>query len=139
MHMKDIFYAAAVLLFLFMPPPQVSGGQSPVPDPAKLSAEEKEWFETFQRGTFFAPGWREITAALLAKAPYEFKSGLRQTLDLLGNRIGCEWSRDNDIRRIDSDMIAQWGDMLRQAAAGEPEQIPQVVANLNRQVLTLLD
>lgn len=121
--------------------PFAAAGQrivAPAPDPARLTAEEKAWFETFQRGTFFAPGWREITARLIEKTPQTLKEKIKQELDALGNRIGCEWSRDNDIRKIDNTMIAKWGNMLRQAEK-EPEKIPQVVASLNRRVLALLD
>lgn len=124
---------AAVSLTL----PLAAAGQQSA-DPAKLSAQEKAWFETFQRGTFFAPGWREITARLLEKTPPNLQDEMKKALDLLGNRIGCEWSRNNEIRRIDNKMIAQWGSMLRQAAEQEPYRIPQVVAHLNRKVVALL-
>jgi len=35
----------------------------------QLSSEEKEWFVTFQEGTFYARGWRDITRRFLRRLP----------------------------------------------------------------------
>jgi hypothetical protein len=105
----------------------------------QLSAREKAWFDTFQKGTLYARGWRDISSELVAKAPAEIKSDLQQRLETLGLKIGREWSKSNDIRKIDSSMLRQWGDMLQQAAERQPEHIPQVVAKLDQKVVALLD
>jgi hypothetical protein len=134
MRFRQFFCAAVILQFGIL--------AAVLPGPAaaeQLSAKEKAWFDTFQRGTVYARGWQDITEAILAKAPAAIKSDLERNLNDLGARIGREWSRNNDIRRIDNAMLRQWGDMLEQAAEREPERIPQVVAKLNQKVVALLD
>lgn len=132
MRFRHIFCAAIVLQFGLL---ATAPGQAA----EQLSAQERAWFETFQRGTLYAKGWQDITAAILAKAPAEIKNDLERNLNDLGAKIGREWSRNNEIRKIDNTMLRQWGDMLEQAAEREPERIPQVVAKLNQKVVALLD
>ncbi len=129
MRVRHIFYAVAVLQL----------GIFSTVSAESLSPKEQAWFETFQKGTIYAKGWREITAELVAKAPAEIKCDLRQRLDALGAKIGREWSKNNTIRKIDSSMLRQWGDMLEEAAEREPEKISQAVDNLDRKVLALLN
>jgi hypothetical protein len=129
MRLRHIFCAAAFSLLAAAPGLAAE----------QLSAKEKAWFDTFQRGTLYAKGWRDITEELVAKAPAEFQSDLQRRLDELGMKIGREWSRSNDVRKIDSAMLRQWGDMLRQAAEAQPERIPQVVSRLDQKVVALLD
>ncbi len=105
------------------------------PDPRQLSPEEKEWYITFQEGTFYVQGWKEITAEILKKVPHkQLKGKLHQSLQSLGKKIGCEWSKNNDIRKIDNDMLEQWGDILKTAAKETPNRLPQVIADLGRKV-----
>lgn len=129
MRFRHIFCAAIFALLAAVP------GQAA----EQLSAKEKAWFETFQKGTLYARGWQDITAELVARAPAAIKCELRQRLEDLGMKIGREWSKNNDIRKIDSAMLRQWGDMLQRAAEQQPEHIPQVVAKLDKKVLSLLD
>lgn len=132
MRLRHIFCAAIIFqvgLFLAVP------GQAA----EQLSEKERAWFETFQRGTLYAKGWRDITEELVAKAPAEIKCELQRRLDDLGMKIGREWSKNNDIRKIDSAMLRQWGDMLQRAAEQQPDCIPQVVAKLDQKVVALLD
>lgn len=135
MRFRQFFYAAvAVLQF------GVLAASSPCHAATEqLSAQERAWFETFQRGTLYARGWQDITATILARAPAEIKCDLERNLHDLGIRIGREWSRNNEIRRIDNAMLRQWGSLLEQTAEREPERIPQVVATLNQKVVALLD
>ena len=111
----------------------------PLPDPEKLSAEEKEWFTTFQEGTFYVQGWKDITSEILAKITQENeKRKLRQTLDNLGIRIGYEWSKSNDVRKINTDMLEQWGDTLQNTAEENPDKLPIVIAEIQRKVFDLV-
>jgi hypothetical protein len=105
------------------------------PDPRKLSPEEKEWYATFQEGNFYVQGWKEITAEILEKIPHKrLKGKLHQSLKSLGTKIGCEWSKSNDIRKIDNDMLEQWGGILKKAAKETPNRLPQVITDLGRKV-----
>jgi hypothetical protein len=139
MRVNYIFYAVALvqLGMLSVLPPQAAGGQWQGRE--QLSAQERAWFDTFQRGTLYARGWKDITSTILAKAPVELKSDLQKNLEELGAKIGREWSKSNDIRKIDSEMLRQWGNMLERTAECEPAKIPQVVATLNQKVVALLD
>jgi len=57
---------------------------------------------------------------LLANVPAERQEKLRTRLVLLGQRIGYEWAKENDVRRINNDHIKTWSADLKQNAA-DPE------------------
>ena len=105
----------------------------------QLSPEEKKWFAKFQEGTFYAQGWKEISKDILAKTPEELLEKQRMALEVLGAKIGCEWSKDNDIRKIDNDMLKQWGGLLKETAGQNPHQITEVIAEIDQKVAMLLN
>lgn len=112
----------------------------PLPDPEKLSKEEKEWFTTFQEGTFYVQGWKEISAEILDKIKQKNeKKVLRRSLNLLGIRIGYEWSKRNDIRKINTEMLEQWGAELQKTAEEKPDKLPVLIADIQDKVLQLVD
>jgi hypothetical protein len=151
MYLNNIILTAVVLSFTFLltmpfqslaeqiePPESKRQCIKPDPDPEKLSAEEKEWYTTFQEGTFYVQGWKEITEEILSKIPHEkVKLELHKTLQSLGTRVGCEWSKNNDIRKIDNDTLEQWGDLLKKTAADDPSELPQVITELSQKVAAL--
>ncbi len=104
-----------------------------------LSQEEREWFDKFQKGSFLVDGWQKITADILAKVPENEEHEHRLALRELGNKIGCEWSRDNEIRKIDSKMLRQWGVRLKKTVNKDPDQLPKVIAEIDRAVVALLN
>ena len=112
----------------------------PLPDPEQLSEKEKKWFATFQEGTFYVQGWKEITTKILEKIQQESrKEKLRRSLDNLGIRIGCEWSKKNDVRKINTDMLAEWGSELQEAAEKNPDALPIVIADIQQKVFELVE
>ncbi|MCW5201387.1 hypothetical protein VU11_01895 [Desulfobulbus sp. US2] len=112
----------------------------PLPDPEELSEDEKEWFTTFQEGTFYVQGWKEITTGILEKIQQERKKEeIQRSLNHLGIRIGCEWSKKNDVRKIDTDMLEQWGSELQKAAEDNPNKLPIVIANIQQKVFELVE
>ncbi len=112
----------------------------PLPDPEKLSKEEQEWFTTFQEGTFYVQGWQEITTEILARFSKESdKKTLRRSLNLLGIRIGCEWSKSNDVRKIDTDMLEKWGARLQKTAEERPDELPMLIADIQQKVFELVE
>jgi hypothetical protein len=147
-----ILTAAAVLLHLSMLPFSVALAEHvntktignyctiPLPDPKKLSEDEKEWFATFQEGTFYVQGWKEITSKVLAKIQQAGKKEeLQRSLNYLGIRIGCEWSKNNSIRKINTDMLEQWGSELQKIAEEKPEKLPVLIANIRQKVFELVE
>lgn len=141
MKIQYIFYIIFVLLVIT--PLQAVGGQSGTYAEEQvvskisvdqLSPEEKEWFVVFQEGTLFVRGWKEITAEILAKTPVELKEKQRIALEQLGVKIGCEWSKDNDIRKIDNKMLQKWGRLLNNTAGENPYQLKEVIAEIDQKV-----
>lgn len=150
MKIKNIIctFAALQICFLLIMPFQATGEQTRsenieqlvlTTSVDQLSPEEKEWFVIFLEGTLYAQGWKEITADLLANTPEESLEEQRLALEVLGVKIGCEWSKDNDIRKIDNDMLKQWGKMLKQTVIDNPHQIFQVIAEIDQKVAVLLN
>jgi len=107
--------------------------------PAKLSPEEKTWFRTFQEGNILSIGWQEISAEILAKTPAEQQQAQRAALEQLGNKIGIEWSRPNTIRKVNSSMLLEWGDILRTTARKNPQQLAKAIAYIDQEVDAVLD
>ena len=150
MHITNIMYAFAGSLFclLITMPNQAIAEQSLNETVIRethnsiierLSPEEKKWFARFQKGTFFAKGWQGISADILEKTPDELRPQQRVALESLGYKIGSEWSKDNEVRKIDTDMLRQWADQLKTIAGQDPTLLPRLIAELDQQVAMLLD
>jgi len=107
--------------------------------PESLNAEEKSWFKVFQEGNFLAIGWQEISAEIMAKTPPEKRPEQKIALDNLGRKIGMEWCRPNKVRRVDSSMLQDWGDILRNTAKKNPQHLTQAIAHIDREVDAVLD
>jgi len=107
--------------------------------PESLSPEEKNWFKTFQEGNFLSEGWQQISAEIMAKTPPEQRSAQKIALDNLGKKIGMEWSRANDVRKVDSTMLQEWGDILRTTARKNPQQLASAIAYIDQEVDAVLD
>ncbi len=107
--------------------------------PDHLSAEEKKWFKAFQEGNMLAAGWQQISADLLASTPAEEHPAQVVALENLGLKIGQEWSRPNDIRKIDNSMLRKWGSLLKKTARENPQQLASTIASIDQQLDDLLD
>ncbi|MCF6188704.1 MAG: hypothetical protein L3J49_14670, partial [Desulfobulbaceae bacterium] len=99
-----------------------------------LNQEERRWFKTFQEGTFLIDGWQTITEELLANTPEELREHQKKRLDRLGLKIGLEWSKDNDIRRVDTRMLQQWGKTLKKTAKKNPDQLPEIIVSIDQEI-----
>lgn len=102
--------------------------------PHNISAEEQKWYKTFQEGNMLADGWVEITKDILAKLPAEEQSEHQQSLLQLGDKIGREWAKKNDSRKIDTDMLKKWGKQLKDASKKNPEALTLAITHIDRQV-----
>jgi len=108
-----------------------------IPDPEILEAlnsAEKEWYKKFYHGVFFFDGWEKISKSILAQFPPTEKERQKDFLKQLGMKIGTEWSRDNDIRRIDTCMLRSWGKKFQSAAEESPLKLTQVLEDINNDV-----
>ncbi len=108
-------------------------------DLSTLTPEELKWYKVFQEGTFLIAGWKEITREILANTPEVLRENQRQRLELLGRKIGMEWSRENAVRKVNNSMLKRWGDALKKAAKTNPEHLPKVIASIDRQLDNLLN
>ena len=117
----------------------LTGGAGGYEVPAHLSAEEKRWFKTFYEGNLLADGWHEITAYLLSRTPEQERAAQREALDNLGRKIVLEWARPNYVRKVDTDMLRDWGGVLKETARENPEQLARVIAAIDQEVEAALD
>lgn len=107
--------------------------------PEHLGTKEKEWYRVFQEGNFLADGWLKISADILAKTPADKHPAQRLALENLGRKIGLEWCRNNDVRKVDTAMIQDWGGLLRRTAKTHPERLGEAIASIDEEVDSVLD
>ena len=107
--------------------------------PAMLSSEEQKWYKIFQEGNLLSEGWQDISAEILAKTSPEQRPTQKVALEKLGNKIGMEWCRPNTVRKVDSSMLRQWGDILRTTARTNPQQLAKAIALIDQKVDAALD
>ncbi len=108
-------------------------------DLSGLTAEEKQWFEKFLAGTFYADGWQKISSDILVKISVEDREEKKFILNQLGYKIGREWCKDNDIRKVDTAMLKKWGRLLRTTAEEEPHLLVKVIKEIDAEVTSLVD
>ena len=102
------------------------------------SREEEDWFKKFQEGTFLVKGWKGRMKETLKPFSSHERDRLHKHLEMLGERIGREWSRENSVRRIDTNMLQRWGDNLLAAKDGGSEALVNEIKRLNAEVDKLL-
>ena len=107
------------------------------------NAKHRGWYVRFWTGSCNdlkvicisgAPYWSEIMQRLLANVPAERQERLRTRLILLGQSIGYEWAKENDVRRINNDHIKAWSADLKENVLN-PEP---AVARIEQQARQLL-
>ncbi|MEE4241246.1 MAG: hypothetical protein V2I36_07255 [Desulfopila sp.] len=103
-----------------------------------LSEDEKKWYNKFQNGLVFFSGWKDISEDILACVEPEEQNKTKELLETLGIRIGTEWSKDNTIRRIDTEQLQNWGDMLREARNNGPTYLSAALEELSQEVDSIL-
>ena len=107
--------------------------------PAKLSTEEQRWFKVFQDGNLISEGWQDISAEILAKTPPEQRPAQKVALENLGTKIGMEWCRANGVRKVNSSMLLEWGDILRKTARTNPQQLAKAIDYIDQEVDAVID
>jgi hypothetical protein len=104
----------------------------------QLSEQERQWYRRFQEGVLFFDGWSEISEELLAIFPEEEWPTRQVMMQRLGVKIGTEWAKDNETRKIDTDMIQQWGDLLRGAFRRGTEETLTALHRIEAEVDSIL-
>lgn len=95
-------------------------GPSPVPYEGLSfdDVQHRRWYARFWTGrctdlSLFVcfsgrPYWHETMRTLVESATLDRREALTRRLFALGRRIGHEWARDNDLRKISTDDIRRW-------------------------------
>ncbi|MBU1649471.1 MAG: hypothetical protein KKF37_08970 [Proteobacteria bacterium] len=105
---------------------------------ASLSPGERKWYHRFQEGIPLFDGWKKITQAVVEKFPEHEREKRLAAMQALGVKIGYEWSRDNRVRRVNTDMLRAWGKDLRKAGAESHVQLANVLYKIDSEMNTLL-
>jgi len=103
-----------------------------------LDEEAKDWYAKFQKGGLFFDGWQEISDDVVSKIPSEKKYKIKITMLALGVKIGCEWSKENDVRKISTDMLQEWGKKIRKTTSDSPDHLIAVISSIEHEVNELL-
>ncbi|MBE0585013.1 MAG: hypothetical protein IH612_14800, partial [Desulfofustis sp.] len=104
----------------------------------QLSEPERQWYRRFQEGVLFFDGWSAISEELLAIFPEEEWPSRQVMMQRIGVKIGTEWAKDNDTRKIDTEMIQEWGDLLRNAFSQGKEVTLATLNTIEREVDLIL-
>jgi len=104
----------------------------------QLDDAERDWYRRFQEGIMFFDGWSSISQEILSIYPEELVEEKKQMIQRLGVKIGAEWCKDNEIRKIDNEMLRSWGDKIRASVAQGPEMTTQALIDIEYEVDALL-
>ncbi len=100
----------------------------------QLSEQERQWYRRFQEGVLFFDGWSAISEELLKIFPEEEWPSRQVMMQRIGVKIGTEWAKDNQERKIDTEMIEQWGDQLRGACRQGAEETLAALQKIEKHV-----
>ena len=104
----------------------------------ELDEEALEWYAKFQKGGMFFDGWQEISEDVVARVPDEKKIKAKVTMLALGLKIGSEWSKENDVRKISTSMLKDWGKKLSRTVSDSPDNLLVVINSIEHEVNQLL-
>ena len=106
-------------------------------------AKHRLWYARFWTGkctglAFYEcragePYWNATIRSLVAAAPPERRLAFAARLLALGRKIGHEWAKENDVRRISTDHIRSWYILLDETKNAEAA-IAQIEAEAARRL-----
>jgi hypothetical protein len=103
-----------------------------------LNEEERLWYQRFLEGVLLFDGWHAITDELLSVFDEDEAADRQLMLQRLGMKIGTEWAKDNDRRKIDTEMLEEWGDRLREARSQGADTTLAMLRAIEREVDMIL-
>jgi len=103
-----------------------------------LDADQLKWYQRFNEGVLFFDGWQDISQSIVSQYPIERQKEVRRFIQRIGIIIGTEWSKDNAVRKIDTDQLDSWGDRLKEAAHKDNGHLTLVLAQIGDEFKTLL-
>jgi len=96
--------------------------------------DQQEWYKKFYEGTFLVKGWKSRMNDVLKGLSPEDKVNMGKLLENLGEKIGMEWAKPNDVRKIDTAQLQQWGNDLKNAKQKGTEALAGRIRQLNAEV-----
>jgi hypothetical protein len=100
--------------------------------------DQQEWYKKFYEGTFLVKGWKARMNEVLKGLSPEDKGNMGELLENLGKKIGMEWAKPNDVRKIDTAQLQRWGKDLQKAkekgAKSLATQIQQLDDEVNKEL-----
>ena len=102
--------------------------------PPQLTPDEQKWYKVFQEGNVLSEGWVTISTNILMKVTPSQQKEQQEALYELGDKIGREWAKNNEVRKINTNMLKKWGKILADAATNQPEKLAIAIADVNSQV-----
>ncbi len=108
-------------------------------DISDMTEDEQEWFLTFLKGNFFADGWEQISTDIVGSTLAEEREQQQMRLDELGYKIGREWCKGNEARKIHTPMLKEWGRQLKDTAKDAPHLLTEVIQNIHNEVDQLIN
>ena len=99
-----------------------------------VEKDQQEWYKKFYEGTFLVQGWKSRIKEILKGLSTEDKKEMGELLENLGKKIGMEWARDNDVRKINTSQLQQWGKDLQKAGKTGPAALAKQIRQLDEEV-----
>jgi len=113
-----------------------------VNQPRQSWDEYWSWVARFYDGSFFAKGWTKQSEDLVDGVRAEgTRDELRAALNALGRRAAAEWSKDNGVRKLDTNGLRTFGKRLQKAKKdddGSGSSLRSVIAAIAAEVETKL-
>lgn len=103
-------------------------------DPKMANKDQQEWYKKFYEGTFLVKGWKSRINDVLKGLSPEEQGAMGEQLETLGKKIGMEWAKPNDVRKIDTAQLQQWGKDLQNARQKGSEALAGRIQQLNGEV-----
>jgi len=103
-----------------------------------MAKDQQEWYRKFYEGTFFIKGWKSRKMEMLKALSPEKREELADLLENVGQRIGVEWAREDDARKIDNARLQAWGKELGKAMKQGPDAMAARILRLRDEVDELL-
>ena len=108
-------------------------------DISNMSVDERDWFFTFLKGNFFSDGWELISSEILMNTLANEREEQKVRLDDLGYKIGREWCKGNEDRKIHTSMLRKWGRELKKSAADAPGLLTETIQRIDQEVTELIN
>ena len=100
-----------------------------------------DWVHQYYNGAMFTQGWSDREKRLLSRLSDSGKTTVIPQLNAVGFLVCGEWSKDNSVRRIDTNDLSQLGNILDNAARaddGSGKSISQALTKLRTRIDQIL-